>query len=130
MNNQIKTSVLLGVSTSIAFLLGTITMASFSFYSVSQAEEVALATIQSCDYFEASHDISLAKLRVHLLELVKSREELTSEGWERLELISMEMVKNERVVLMEKIMKDESAEYINNAKQLVEKIDLLVSTKI
>lgn len=123
MHINIKVSVLIGITTSIAFVLGVGVSSAINITSVHNAQKLAKDTIQACDNFNSSSDLGLIKLKLSLFELVAKREDLASDGWEDLEEFSQEMIKRERVGLAEKIMIDQSDEYISEAKTLLEKID-------
>ena len=123
MHINIKVSVLIGVTTSIAFVLGIGVSTAFNIVSVHNAQKLAKDTIQACDSFNSSSELGLIQLKLSLFELVSKREELASDGWEDLEAYSHEMIKRERIDLAKKIMSDESDEYITRAKVVLEKID-------
>ena len=123
MHVNIKVSILVGVATSIAFVLGIGASSAFNSMAVYNAQKLAKDTINACDNFNASHDLSFVELKLSFYELIKKREELGSEGWESLEEFSREMVERERLDVLRKIKEDESDEYIIQAKKTLEKID-------
>lgn len=120
---MLKVSLLIGVTTSIAFVLGIGVSSAVSIVSVHNAQKLAKDTIQACDNFNASSDLGLVKLKLSLFKLVAQREELASDGWEELEAFSHEMIKRERIGLTKKIREDESDEYISQAKKVLAQID-------
>jgi hypothetical protein len=123
MHINIKVSVLIGVTTSIAFILGVSAGSVINFHSVQEAQKLAKDTIQACEDYNTSSDLGVVKLKLSLFKMVAKREELTSDGWKDLEAYSREMISRERVDLAIKIGNDASDEYITKAKVLLEDID-------